>query len=154
MKSASRALALVSALIASACASAPTKADEAREVHAFMTRYAEAWNAHDAARIARDFYRMGRTVEEQTNALKKSFADLEAQGYTHSDIQEIIACPESPETAWAGMRFVRLRADGSALPPGERASAYDLKRFPEGWRITKLSGGDLANFRCPQGTKP
>ena len=47
------------------------------------------------------------------------------------------------ETAWAGMKFSRLKKDGEALPPKDRASSYTLKKFPDGWRITKVGAGTL-----------
>ena len=70
----------------------------------------------------------------------------------NSDIREIKACMTGPETAWAGMKFSRLKADGEPLPPKDRASAYELKKFDDGWRITKLTGGDAAKpLACPAG---
>lgn len=119
---------------------------------AFMKGYTEAWNRHDAATIARDYYDMGRTVEAQTEANKKTFADLVAQGYDKSDIKEIKACVTGPDTAWAGMHFTRLKTDGTPLGPRERASSYDLKYTDgKGWRIVKLNGGDPSKpLECPK----
>jgi hypothetical protein len=121
----------VLALLTSACATAPPKTPE-QDVEAFMHAYTVAWNKHDAAAIARDFYRMGnRTVEEQTVASRKSFDDLIAQGYDHSDIHQI-------------------KTDGTPLPPKDRASAYELKKFPDGWRMTRVLGADAAKpLECP-----
>ena len=36
------------------------------------------------------------------------------------------------------MRFSRLKADGTPLPPKDRATLYQLRRFPDGWRIVRL----------------
>jgi hypothetical protein len=131
------------------CASAPAPKPEAA-VEAFMSDYTKAWNRHDAATIAKDFYRMGRSLEAQTAATKKGFDDLVAQGYDHSDIHEIRGCITGVDTAWAGMKFTRLKTDGQPLPPKDRASNYDLKKFPDGWRITKLTGGDASKpLACP-----
>ena len=110
-----------------------------------MWDYTKTWNKHDAAGIATNFYRMGPSVEEQTASLTRQFEGLVAQGYDHSDIHAIKACLTGPDTAWAGMRFSRLKANGEPLPPKDRASSYDVKKFADGWRITKLNGGD-ANF--------
>ena len=133
-----------------ACTTPPPAKPEAA-IEAFMWDYTKAWNKHDAAGIAKNFYRMGRSLEEQTAATKKGFDDLVAQGYDRSDIHEIKGCMTGPDTAWAGMKFTRLKTDGQPLPPKDRASSYDLKKFPDGWRITKLTGYDAAKpLECPK----
>jgi hypothetical protein len=142
-------IALGAALALCACASAPD-VSPAAQVEAHMRGYTEAWNRHDSATIARDFYRMGPTVEEQTASLERGFENLRAQGYQKSDIHTILGCMTGEDTAWAGMRFTRLKADGEPLPPKDRASAYELKKFPDGWRITRMMGADAASpLQCP-----
>lgn len=121
------------------------------DLHAFMTAYTLAWNKHDAPIIAQKFYRMGPDVAAQMAATKKTFDDLVAQGYDKSDIHEIKACVLGPDTGWAGMKFSRLKTDGAPLPPKDRASQYDLRKFPDGWRITKLTGYDATKpLECPK----
>ncbi len=138
--------------LAAGCASprpAPAQTAE-QEVEAFMWAYTVAWNRHDAAMIADKFYRQGPSVEEETAALKRTFDGLVAQGYDKSNIRAIKACITGPDTAWAGMRFSRLKANGEPLPPKDRASAYDLKRFEDGWRITRLTSADASTpLTCP-----
>ncbi len=135
-----------------ACVSAPQAPSLApvKVVEQFMWDYTKTWNRHDSATIARDFYRMGPGLAEQTQSLEKGFVNLRSQGYHHSDIHEIRACITGADTAWAGMKFSRLKADGEPLPPKERASSYELKKFADGWRITKLTGGDAGKpLACP-----
>jgi hypothetical protein len=137
-----------------ACESAPPAPSLAPEtvVEQFMWDYTKAWNRHDSGTIARDFYRMDPPVAEQAESLEKGFVNLRAQGYHHSDIREIKACITGAETAWAGMKFARLKESGEALPPKDRASSYELKKFADGWRITKLTGADAAKpLVCPAG---
>lgn len=138
------------ALMASACATTPKETPD-QQVEAFMWAYTKAWNQHDAASIARNFYRQGPTVEQQTESLAKTFADMKAQGYDTSDIHEIKGCVTGPDTAWAGMKFTRLKTDGAPLGPKDRASSYDLKKYPDGWRITKLNRWDATMpLACPK----
>jgi hypothetical protein len=154
-----RVLAVVVLLGVAACESAPpapplsaSLAPE-RVVEQFMWNYTAAWNKHDAPVIARDFYRQGPSVAEQTMSLKNTFAQLKAQGYDHSDIHEIKGCITGADTAWAGMKFTRLTAEGVPLPPKDRASAYELKKFADGWRIVKLMGADAGKpLVCPVGS--
>ena len=147
-----RILAVLAVLASPACTSAPPQTPESA-VEQFMWDYTRAWNRHDAATIARDFYRTGPTVEEQIASLERSFESLRAQGYDHSDIFEVKACMTGPDTAWAGMKFSRLKTDGTPLPPKDRASSYTLKRFEDGWRIVKLGAGGVSAdqlLKCPE----
>jgi hypothetical protein len=138
-------------LALSACASAPRPAPE-KAVEQFMWDYTKAWNKHDSATIARNFYRTGPTIEEQRARLERGFENLRDQGYDHSDIFEIKACLTGADTAWAGMKFSRLRANGEPLPPKDRASSYTLKKFEDGWRITRVGAGGVSAdqpLTCP-----
>ncbi len=136
-------------LLAVACVSAPAPAPE-QAVEQFMWNYTQAWNRHDSAAIARDFYRTGPSIEEQTASLERGFENLRGQGYKQSAIHEVKACITGPDTAWAAMKFSRLKADGEPLPPRERASSYTLKKFADGWRITGLGGAAADRpLACP-----
>lgn len=142
---------LAAGLLLSACAAMPAPH---QAVEQFMWGYTEAWNRHDSATIARDFYRTGPSVDEQTASLERGFASLRAQGYHHSDIFEVKACMTGEDTAWAGMKFSRLKADGEPLPPRDRASSYTLRKFADGWRITKVGAGGVSAdqpLSCPAG---
>lgn len=146
-----RTVLIASLALLSACATAQT---EERTVEQFMWDYTKAWNRHDSATIARDFYRTGPSVAEQEQNLERGFENLRAQGYHHSDIFEVKACLTGADTAWAGMKFSRLKADGEPLPPKERASSYTLKKFADGWRITRVGAGGVSAdqpLRCPAG---
>ncbi len=134
------------------CTTAPAPASPEAAVEQFMWDYTEAWNRHDSAAIARHFYRLGPSVEEQTASLERGFENLRAQGYQKSDIFEVKACMTGPDTAWAGMKFSRLKADGEPLPPKDRASSYLVKKFEDGWRITRMGAGGVSPdqpLACP-----
>lgn len=133
---------LAPALLA-ACATSP-EAAETKAVEDVMWAYTRAWNKHDSATIARDFYRTGPSLEERQANLERGFVNLRNQGYDHSDIFEVKGCLTGPDTAWAGMKFSRLKKDGEPLPPKDRASSYTLKKFPEGWRITQVGAGGVS----------
>lgn len=136
-----------------ACASAPPPPPE-KVVEQFMWDYTKAWNRHDSQTIGRDFYRTGPSVAEQQASLERGFENLRSQGYHHSDIFEVKACMTGADTAWAGMKFSRLKADGEPLPPKDRASSYTLAKFADGWRITKVGAGGVSADQplvCPQG---
>lgn len=135
-----RRLILLAALIL--VAAAPVRADErGAEVKAVMEQYISLWNAHDAAAITARVYRFDAPNPMGDLAgLEAEFARLKAQGYDHSVITGIEACVIARDQAMAELRFSRLKADGAPLPPKDRASLYLLRRFPDGWRITRLIG--------------
>ena len=135
--------AVIAVLMLGACASAPPPASE-KAVEQFMWDYTKAWNRHDSQTIGRDFYRTGPSVAEQQASLERGFENLRGQGYHHSDIFEVKACMTGADTAWAGMKFSRLKADGEPLPPKDRASSYTLSKFADGWRITKVGAGGVS----------
>jgi hypothetical protein len=144
-------VALLAVFALSACATAPPTTP-VQEVEAHMWGYTRAWNRHDAEAIARDFYSLGRSVEEQTEANRKTFADLVAQGYDKSIIHEVKGCITGPDKAWAGMKFTRMKTDGKPLGPDMRASGYELTKLPEGWRITRMGAGGASPdqpLACP-----
>jgi len=133
-----RRLILTAALILAAAA--PVRADDRGvEVKAVMEQYLSLWNAHDAAAITARIYRFDSANPMGDRAgLEAEFARLKAQGYDHSVNAGIEACIVGPDQALAEFRFSRLKVDGTPLPPKDRATLYLLRRFPDGWRITRL----------------
>ncbi len=138
-----------------ACGSLETPTDSAgleRDPAVFMKGYTEAWNRHDAASVAANYYDMGgRSVDEQTVALEGTFERMRAAGYDKSTIHEIKACETEPGAAWAGMKFTRWKTDGEPLGPDRQASEYQLKwEDARGWRIVSMGGRDVEPpLECP-----
>jgi len=142
---------MVLAACAVALASLPARADErGRDVEAFMREYLRLWNAHDAKTITERIYRFADTNPMGTQAgLQAEFDRLKAQGYDHSENISIKACMITATQAVVEFRFSRLKADGTPLPPKERASLYMVRKFPDGWRINLLLGmNPTARLNC------
>lgn len=138
-------------ILAAVAAATPALADTpAREVEQLMREYVRLWNAHDAGAISDRLYRLPPTHPLATRAgLQAEFDRLKAEGYDCSTTAALDACLLTRDRAMAWMRFSRLRADGTPLPPKDRASLYTLRRFPEGWRITSLDGlSPTAQLTC------
>jgi hypothetical protein len=144
-----RALAL--ALAVSALLAAPARADTKADVEAFMHEYLKLWNAHDAAGISERFYRLeGNSAWGTKEGLAAEFDRLKAQGYDKSDIQSVVGCVRTADTADVELRYVRLKTDGGFMPPKDRASIYSLRKFPDGWRVTGMRGVAAdSKFYCP-----
>lgn len=140
-------------LVGSALIAAPAHADDKADVEAFMHEYLRLWNAHDAAGISERFYRLENGSSWGTEeGLAAEFDRLKAQGYDRSDIKSVTGCVRTAETADVELRYVRLKSDGSFMPPKDRASIYSLRKFPDGWRVTGMRGVPAdSKFDCPSG---
>jgi hypothetical protein len=108
------------------------------EVNAFLDGFLKTWNVYDGAGIATNYYRMGNPVETQATNSNKMFDDLRAQGFKETVFRERLVCVTSPTKAHAPVKFERLKTDGTAMPPGLRALTFDLTKFEDGWRATRL----------------
>jgi hypothetical protein len=144
---------LAAAALAAALICAPAHADDKADMEAFMTSYLERWNAHDAAAITSTYYRLdGAHPWSTAEGMTAEFERLKAQGYDKSDISGIRGCALSDDAGQVELRYVRLKADGSFMPPKDRASVYMLRKFADGWRITGFRGMPAdQTMDCPAG---
>jgi hypothetical protein len=142
---------LTAAFLAFALIAAPAFADDKADMEAFMAKYLDLWNAHDAAAITADFYRLEGNHPWSTKAgMQAEFDRLKSQGYDKSDIQSVTGCKLSEDTGQVELRYVRLKTDGSFMPPKDRASIYRLRKFADGWRVTGFSGLPASDkMDCP-----
>jgi hypothetical protein len=142
---------LTAAFAAVALTGAPAYADGKAELEAVMHEYLKLWNAHDAAGITERFYRLeGNNPWGTKEGLAAEFDRLKAQGYDKSDIQSVTGCLLSADTGQVELRYVRLKTDGSFMPPKDRASIYSLRKFTDGWRVTGMRGiPATSKMECP-----
>lgn len=144
---------LLLAAAAAIAVHAPAHAQDLKgDMEYFMSEYLKAWNAHDAATIVRDFYRLDPSHRWSTvEGLQAEFDRLKGQGYDRSDIHGITGCVIDADHGQVELRFTRLKTDGSAMPPGERTSLYKLQRFEDGWRTTTMSAlPEGEHMKCPE----
>lgn len=122
------------------CVAAPARADDRADMEKVMAAYLVLWNAHDAAAITEQFYRLDGAHPWSTAAgLGAEFDRLKSQGYDTSDIHGITGCALTADTGQVELRFTRRTTDGGFMPPKDRTSLYRLKKFEDGWRITGMS---------------
>ena len=140
-------------LLAAAALAQPAHADAKSEMEAFMNAYLERWNAHDAAAITSGYYRLDSGHPWSTEeGMRAEFERLKTQGYDKSDIQAVRGCDLGDGTGQVELRYVRLKADGSFMPPKDRASIYLVRKFADGWRITGFRGLPADQvMECPKG---
>lgn len=133
---------LILAAAAAIALHAPAHAQDLKgDMEYFMSEYLKAWNAHDAATIVKDFYRLEPTHRWSTvEGLQAEFDRLKGQGYDRSDIHGITGCVLDADNGQVELHFTRLKTDGAAMPPGPRTSIYKVHRFEDGWRATSMTG--------------
>ena len=124
------------------------------EIEAKMKEYITVWNTHDVAQVLAKVYRMPDTAMGTPAGLQANFDQLKAQGYDHSVLHGVRGCLITPETGLGEMRFTRLKTDGTFMPPEMRTSVYQLKKFPDGWRITSFGAGPTNCFTTPSAAAP
>lgn len=135
------------------CLATPALADDREDMERFMSDYLVLWNAHDAAAIVDQFYRLkGNHPWRTTEGLQAEFDRLKAQGYDKSDIHGITGCVLTADTGQVELRFTRRTTDGGFLPPKDRTSLYRLRKFEDGWRVTGMSALPAGErMTCPAG---
>ncbi len=121
------------------------------EMEYFMSEYLRAWNAHDAAKIIKDFYHLDPGHRWSTvEGLQAEFDRLKADGYDRSEVHGITGCVITAGTGQVELRFTRLKTDGTFMPPKDRVSVYQVRRFEDGWRATSMAGlPEGASMQCP-----
>ena len=137
--------------LAALALAAPAFADDKADMEAFMAAYLERWNAHDAEAITARYYRLPAEHPWSTpTGMKAEFDRLKSQGYDRSDITSITGCVLAPDSGQVELRYVRLKTDGSFMPPKDRASLYRLQKFADGWRVVGFSGLPAGGrMECP-----
>jgi uncharacterized protein (TIGR02246 family) len=120
--------------------SARVKASErAPEIEALVADYLRVWNTKDAAAVWSRYYRLdpGHTLKSEAD-LVAMFESLVREGYDRTVIQSLEAWRLGPDEAVAELAYQRLKTDGEPMPPADRRSTYWLRRFEDGWRMTRL----------------
>ncbi len=131
---------------------APAHAQDLKgDMEHFMSEYLRAWNAHDAPTIIRDFYRLDPSHRWSTvEGLQAEFDRLKAEGYDHSEVHSVTGCVISADTGQVELRFTRLKTDGAFMPPKDRVSLYQVRRFEDGWRATSMAALPAGqSMQCP-----
>ena len=116
------------------------------DIQALFDRYLTAWNARDFETVAGCYTAPSLFVlpEASLSVLEQSamiallqniFAGLEADGFSHTKIDKITACPHGDRLATADAFGVRrVRGDGSEIEVID--AHYVLRRTEAGWQFT------------------
>ena len=115
------------------------------DIRSLVNRYLTAWNGGDFETVAGCYSEpclfilpTGAVPAADKAAmitlLKTIFAGLEADGFSHTEIDRIEICPRGDTLATADATGVRrLRKDGSEIEVID--AHYVLRRGPDGWQF-------------------
>jgi hypothetical protein len=145
-----RSLLLIVVLLTSATAGADDAADAAAKLH----EYFAAFNTRDTTRVSTEIYstpvHIGggsghRVLADPAAAvanLDNLFAQIEAQGWKESVIDNLKVCVLSETLALVDTRYARMTHDGKPIPPAVRTTLYVLQKLDGNWRIVAFYGHD------------
>lgn len=136
-------------------------ADDSRQIEALFRRYIKAWNARDFACIANEVYRTPvpvfdtgatstlETPEAIVSLLSGLRGELDAAGFTHSELVEVSHCDLGGGLAFASFHYRRFNARDPQAGKEVLSSAYVLRRCAEGWRcVAHVVQPQPGRLRC------
>ncbi|MDA0994220.1 MAG: hypothetical protein O3A13_11405 [Proteobacteria bacterium] len=141
---------LLLAVVPGACA----LADDADDAGAKLHEYFDEFNAKNVELVANHIYSTpvhvgggnGHSVLSDPAAavtnLTGLYAQLEAQGWVESRIENLKVCIASETLALVDTRFSRIDKNGEPIPPAIRTTLYVLQKIDGDWRIVAFYGHD------------
>ncbi|MEQ3727371.1 MAG: nuclear transport factor 2 family protein [Tateyamaria sp.] len=123
------------------------------DIEALFDSYLSRWNARDFPRMASLFTEPTiymtesgplpiASRQEMEAMFRNKFAELDDEGFDHTEIGGITVSQCDAKTAFLEMNQVRrLRSDGSAMD--ELDAIYVCSKTPEGWRFAVVIGAWL-----------
>jgi hypothetical protein len=106
------------------------------ELKEMMTRYVQAFNKADAPLLATEFYSIpGEATQTTELKLAEQFNKLRGEEFGKIDLYSIMPCVQAPDAAQVEMKFAYIYTFGGAMPPGDQAVVFDMKKGEKGWRI-------------------
>ena len=140
-------------------ASLTAVADDADDAGATLYEYFDAFNAKDKDRVANVVYstpvhigggsahRVLADPAAAVDNLTDLYAQIEAQGWKESVIEDLRVCVLSDSLALVDTRYSRMTHDGKPIPPDIRTTLYVVQKIDDDWRIVAFYGHD--NDRRP-----
>ncbi len=142
------------ALILLAMAAQVAVADDVDDAGAKLYEYFDVFNEKDKEKVANYIYATpvqiggggghrvladpAAAVENLTNL----YAQIEAQGWKESVIDNLQICVLSETVALVDTRYSRMDHDGNPIPPAIRTTLYVLQKFDTNWQVVAFYGHD------------
>jgi hypothetical protein len=115
------------------------KTAPASRVIEFISEYFRIWNRKDAKALAAQIYRVDPAYPTGSEAgLQRALDRAAAEGWDYSTLDAIDIHPWDGEGYLARGLYSRFTADGGATAYAGCLTAYVVRDFPDGLRITDL----------------
>jgi len=121
--------------------------DATAEIRALFERYIDAWNRGDLATIGSEIYhpplyifdaestQVLPTAQDIAALLAQVRSELDAAGFSHSELREMSICELGGGLAFASFHYSRHDQTGEVMDQGVLASAYVVRRSDDGWHL-------------------
>ena len=129
-------------------------ADDAGEAGAKLHEYFAEFNEKDFQTVANHIYstpvhigggtghRVLADPEAAVENLTSLYAQIEAQGWVESRIDNVRVCVASETLALVDTRYSRIDQSGNPIPPAIRTTLYVLQKIDGDWRIVAFYSHD------------
>jgi hypothetical protein len=139
---------VISVLILIPAVAGPVYAgDTPAQIRALFERYMEAWNQGELMIIGSEIYRpplyifdaeqtqILSTAEDIAGLLSQVRSDLDASGFSHSELREVSVCELGGGLAFASFHYSRYDQEGKPMDETVLSSAYIVRRSDDGWHL-------------------
>ena len=129
-------------------------ADDAGDAGAKLHEYFAEFNEKDIQTVVNHIYstpvhigggtghRVLADPEAAVENLTSLYAQIEAQGWVESRIDDVQVCVASATLALVDTRYSRIDQSGDPIPPAIRTTLYVLQKIDGDWRIVAFYSHD------------
>lgn len=121
--------------------------DSPAQIRALFERYMEAWNQGELMTIGGEIYRpplyifdaeqtqILATAQEIADLLTQVRSELDAAGFSHSELHEVSVCELGGGLAFASFHYIRYDRKGQPMDEAVLSSAYIVRHSEDGWHL-------------------
>jgi ketosteroid isomerase-like protein len=121
--------------------------DTPAQIQDLFERYMDAWNQGELMTIGSEIYRpplyifdaeqtqILSTAEDIAALLTQVRSELDAAGFSHSELRDVSVCELGGGLAFASFHYSRYNQDGKPMDETVLSSAYIVRRSDDGWHL-------------------
>ena len=121
--------------------------DTSAQIRALFEQYMEAWNQGELMTIGSEIYRpplyifdakqtqILATAQDIADLLGQVRSELDAAGFSHSELREVSVCELGGGLAFASFHYIRYDRDGQPMDENVLSSAYIVRHSEDGWHL-------------------
>ena len=121
--------------------------DTPAQIQDLFERYMDAWNQGELMTIGSEIYRpplyifdaeqtqILSTAEDIAALLTQVRSELDAAGFSHSELRDVSVCELGGGLAFASFHYSRYNQEGKPMDETVLSSAYIVRRSDDGWHL-------------------